>query len=439
MQQSLKKRVLQRLEVLIRKNTEEGIDTPDTIRIKLTGDGTQIGRELKVINFAFTIIEEGEKAQSVAGNYSLAILQTGESYDDLAKGLEDICTEAKDLEVLTVGEKVYRIQFFLGGDLKFLAIVCGIEAANADHACIWCKCPKDLRSDMTKQWSIKDQTKGARTIEEITTMSKLGKRNPSRHNCSHKPLFPFVPIERVIIDSLHMFLRISDTLTNLLIRDLVIQDDSEKTNYLEIYKTFLNEECNIRFKWAESKEKKELKYRDLTGPEKIRLFTKINIPSLFPTLPKREQLQNLWCTFFKLINKINEQNCDSVEIDIGTKSWVTSFISVYQSKDCTPYVHAFAMHTSEFIRLHGNIVSFTQQGLEKLNDVTTKQYQRATNHHNLSALKQILEKRNRIEILQDSGYEREKQLQVCSICKSSGHNKRTCKAQLSAGSVVNHV
>ena len=141
-----------------------------------------------------------------------------------------------------------------------------------------------------------------------------------------------------------MFLRISDTLTNLLIRDLVIQDDSEKTNYLEIYKTFLNEECNIRFKWAESKEKKGLKYRDLTGPEKIRLFTKINIPSLFPTLPKREQLQNLWCTFFKLINKINEQNCDSVEIDIGTKSWVTSFISVYQSKDCTPYVHAIRIY-----------------------------------------------------------------------------------------------
>ena len=177
-QQSLKQRILKRLEVLICKNTEEGIDTPNTIRIKLTGDGTQIGRELKVINFAFTILDEGERAQSVAGNYSVAIMKTGESYDDLAKGLEDICTEAKDLEVLTIGEKVYRIQFFLGGDLKFLAIVCGIEAANADHACIWCKCPKNLRSDMTKQWSITDQAKGARTIEEISTKSKLGKRNP---------------------------------------------------------------------------------------------------------------------------------------------------------------------------------------------------------------------------------------------------------------------
>lgn len=429
-QQSLKARLLQRLEVFIHHNTRKGIDTPDIIRIKLTGDGTQIGRELKVINFTFTIIDEVEKAQSITGNYSLAILQTSESYDDLANGLQDICNEAKDIQVLAVGEKVYRIQFFLGGDLKFLALVCGIEAANADHSCIWCKCPKDKRSDMTEEWSITDQAKGARTIEEIISKSKLGKRNPSRYNCSHEPLFPFVPIERVVIDSLHMFLRISDTLTNLLIRDLFIHDQSQKTKYLETYKTFLNEVCSIRFKWNESRDKKELKYRDLTGPEKIRLFSNINIPSLFLLLPKKEQLQNLWSEFFRVMNKINERDCDPNEIDSDTKSWVRSFVSVYQGKDCTPYIHAFAMHTSQFIRLYGNVISFTQQGLEKLNDITTKHFQRATNHRGLHSLKQILEKRNRIELLQDGGYERDIQLQKCSRCKLAGHNKRTCKVQI---------
>ena len=60
---------------------------------------------------------------------------------------------------------------------------------------------------MTKEWSIVDQTKRAKTIKEIKTLSKLGKRNPNRNNCSHEPLFPFVSIERVVIDSLHMFLR----------------------------------------------------------------------------------------------------------------------------------------------------------------------------------------------------------------------------------------
>ena len=98
-----------------------------------------------------------------------------------------------------------------------------------------------------------------------------------------------------------MFLRISDTMTNLLIRDLRIQDALNKTadsTNLKIYKTFLNEDCKVRFKWNMDKDSKELKYQDLTGPEKVRLFKNINIPSLFPTLSNKEKLQSLWVTFF---------------------------------------------------------------------------------------------------------------------------------------------
>ena len=74
-------------------------------------------------------------------------------------------------------------------------------------------------------------------------------------------------------------------------------------------------------------------------------------------------------------------------------------------------MQAFAMHTSEFIHLHGNIISFIQQGLEKLNDIATKYFQWSTNHHNLSW--QILEKRNQIEILEENGFERQINRQVC--------------------------
>ena len=41
-------------------------------------------------------------------------------------------------------------------------------------------------------------------------------------------------------------------------------------------------------------------------------------------------------------------------------------------------MHALISHVSEFVSLHGNIVAFTQQGLEKLNDTTTKNYFEAT-------------------------------------------------------------
>ena len=112
-----------------------------TIKIKLTGDGTKIARGLSVVNVAFTIIEDDAKAHSVAGNHTIAIMKVSETYDELVQGLEDICEEARDLQVITIGQKVYRIIFFLGGDWKFLTTVNGIESANAEYAYIWCKCP----------------------------------------------------------------------------------------------------------------------------------------------------------------------------------------------------------------------------------------------------------------------------------------------------------
>ena len=60
-------------------------------------------------------------------------------------------------------------------------------------------------------------------------------------------------------------------------------------------------------------------------------------------------------------------------------------------------MYAFAMHVLEFMSLHGDVVAFTQQGLEKLNDnnnITTQHFQRASNHRDYEALKQIIEKWN---------------------------------------------
>ena len=149
-QQSLRERILKRLTCFIHKDTEEGTNIPNTIRIILTADGTKIATGLNVVNIAFTIIDEGRKAQSAVRNYSVAIMQIEETYM-LAAGLQYICSEARDLEVITIEDKVYIIKFFLGGDLKFLALACGIEAANSVYACVWCKCPKQMQSDMEKE------------------------------------------------------------------------------------------------------------------------------------------------------------------------------------------------------------------------------------------------------------------------------------------------
>jgi len=65
-------------------------------------------------------------------------------------------------------------------------------------------------------------------------------------------MFLFIPIEQVVIDSLHLFLRITDVLINLLIRDLGIKDGLSKAtevpidSYTKLYETILNGTCKIR-------------------------------------------------------------------------------------------------------------------------------------------------------------------------------------------------
>ena len=117
----------------------------------------------------------------------------------------------------------------------------------------------------------------------------------------------------------------------------------------------------------------------------------------------------MWTIFYSIIQELNKKDCDPRKFEVDAKEWVTLFISIYQAKNVTPYMHAFAMHIPEFLWLrHGNISIISQQGLEKLNDVLTKHSQRSSNHRYEEALKQMLQKANRIEILRDNGYERSK-------------------------------
>ena len=108
--------------------------------------------------------------QSVAGNHTIAILKTGESYENLVSGLANIAEEISTLKSIKMHDKEYTLEYFLGGDLKFLALVCGINAANGTYSCVWCKCCAGDWWDMTKSWSFTDTSQEARTTSEIETL-----------------------------------------------------------------------------------------------------------------------------------------------------------------------------------------------------------------------------------------------------------------------------
>ena len=165
------------LEEQIARLQRKGDLEEDVIGVKISGDGTCIGKRLKLVNITFTILNEKDAAMSEKDNYVLAILKTTESYDNLKESLSDLTAEMTKLSKVKVGGKHYNIENFLGGNWKFLACVCGLGATNQDHACIWCKCPRNQRHDIQRVWSLSNSAQGARSLEKIANFAKSKKLN----------------------------------------------------------------------------------------------------------------------------------------------------------------------------------------------------------------------------------------------------------------------
>ena len=130
--------------------------------MKVTGDGTWVGKRLHIVTFGLTLLEEGAAAKS-SGNHSVCLLKQPKDYHNLALGLRDIRDEINQIssDGISVSGKKFNVRFYLGGDWKFIAAVCGLDAANSMFSCIWCKCAKNQHHSLENQWSIIDEEQGA--------------------------------------------------------------------------------------------------------------------------------------------------------------------------------------------------------------------------------------------------------------------------------------
>jgi len=121
---------------------------------------------------------------------------------------------------------------------------------------------------------------------------------------------------------------------------------------------------------------------------KNRLFETIDLPKLFPSLTVAKiEIQKLWKDFTVLTKHLllaeeqlsTDQRWCPAKFYEKAKEWVEDFV-VDQIKGFTPYMHSLAMHVSQFLDPYGILTKFNQQGLEKLNDLTTIYFQHASNH-----------------------------------------------------------
>lgn len=109
----------------------------------------------------------------------------------------DIITEVESLTAITVHGIKFDIEYYLGGDWKFLAQCTGVDSATSTYACIWCHCPAAERHLSRVEWSLTDEECGAWTIEE--TIQITNSRN-KKYNVSHPPIFPMIALTRVVVN-----------------------------------------------------------------------------------------------------------------------------------------------------------------------------------------------------------------------------------------------
>jgi len=343
----------------------------NTINIRLAGDGTNICRNFTVLNFTFGFLDQNSVCLNEAtmdpntalGNFILGKFHIKkECYLDLKTALKEIGERLSVLKEIVFEGMTYKIEFWLGGDLKFLLIMLGMNAANSGYPCPFCTLHKSM------------------FIHDIS--SQKISRNLSDNNCGkvHEPIFSFINIYNVIPDSLHMGLRITDKLESNLKLDIEQLDETfdehlESNEHFGNYVSYL-ESINIKKPFYVNKSSSQLVLRDLNGREKKRLFESIDLPSLFPELENSSTKNELWKNFFDIMYRMRDDRMSIDSIKHETQLWLQNYAALPEKG------------------LSFN--SFSMQGLEFLNCLDIRCFHRSTNK---KGEKHLIKKRSRIELL----------------------------------------
>jgi hypothetical protein len=80
-----------------------------------------------------------------------------------------------------------------------------------------------------------------------------------------------------------------------------------------------NETLKIPFNWFVCKESNKLKWQDLTGPEKLKLFQNIKIDVVLPNFQDSDKIQKLWNDFYDIAELLSSSDQDKIIVEDFSK------------------------------------------------------------------------------------------------------------------------
>ena len=197
--------------------------TSSAIRVKLSADGTNVGRNITVVNFTIQLIDT--HTNSVRNVKTIGLAECSEDYEQLSPLFHYLMGEIKDLKHIQHADSQFAIDYFFVADMKLVRIVTGLNASNSIYCCIWCHWKKPVEeSDKRRKKRVVEGPNGKRT-EELRH-EHIGKT----HDFGYKrdTLLTCIPLNNILVEPLHMKMRICDKMLKQLIRGIALLDNFQK-------------------------------------------------------------------------------------------------------------------------------------------------------------------------------------------------------------------
>src|SRR6185437_13144785 len=224
-----------------------------------------------------------------------------------------------------------------------------------------------------------------------------------------------IPLENWVCDELHIFLRITDRLWELMLADLKREITNE-----EIWKEKIlleMQRLKVSFQFWYEKNSNNLSHTSLMGPDKLKILKEFNLTAVFQSAARATQIRALWDQFYELYLLMQNKQTTGKIFRHKAQAWFNAFLAssighpnrsgfvrgMYRVQDVTPYIHVLVNHVAEFLEIHYEfgLAAFSCSAVEKKNHMHICLYFQNTlkyggnKNSRKSAILEMLEHENR--------------------------------------------
>ncbi len=232
-----------------------GLDVPEKLEIMLCMDGRNLGKRgsQHSVLICIALLNEGKKVHAFEHLYPLGLNKSAENYDAISQWFPAL---RKRCEAVTVNGK--KPTWYVGGDLKALLILCGMpRACSKENNCLYGDSGMDARRKMDHKCGFEGGCSGPRA----------------------DLLAGWIPRSRVVIDILHLLLRVYDCLFERSWETLVeyLKSETKAAAVLEPEMIKLVRSFRIY-----TKESGAIAFSSLNGTQRLKVLSKLQWSKLLP-------------------------------------------------------------------------------------------------------------------------------------------------------------